>query len=92
MCQQCMDGGSHPKSHQVMRIYAPADDHSVSGLCTLGLKETLMFRLYQLEDDGDKIHDQITLGLRVYTKKHAPATVRGQLRHGKVLKWKRSES
>jgi hypothetical protein len=29
-----------------MRIYAPADDHSVSGLCTLGLKETLMFRLY----------------------------------------------
>ena len=30
----------------------------------------------------------LTLGLRVYTKLHAPANIRGQLRHGQGnIKW-----
>ena len=33
----------------------------------------------------------LTLGLRVYTKVHAPAKIRGQLRHGQGnIKWSKA--
>ena len=33
----------------------------------------------------------LTLGLRVYTKLHAPAKIRGQLRHGQGnIKWSKA--
>jgi len=34
------------------------------------------------EDDAE-----VVLGLRVYTHRDAPATIQGQLRHGRVLQW-----
>jgi hypothetical protein len=89
MCQTCMDGGSHATSHQVLRISNPADDHCVREAPCVTCSVDTEF-CSQKDDEGDKDKDAITLGLRVYTKKHAPATVRGQLRHGKVLKWKRT--
>jgi hypothetical protein len=84
-----MDGGSHATSHQVLRISDPAEDHSVRvDDCAMSSADAEFCS--QKDEEGDKDKDAITLGLRVYTKKHAPATVRGQLRHGKVLKWKRA--
>lgn len=31
--------------------------------------------------------DDVVLGLRVYTHRDAPATIAGQLRHGRVVTW-----
>ncbi|KDQ54805.1 hypothetical protein JAAARDRAFT_37910 [Jaapia argillacea MUCL 33604] len=35
--------------------------------------------------------DHVTLGLRVYTKREAPAIVKGQLRHGNILRWSKAK-
>ncbi|KAG8682839.1 hypothetical protein FRC09_016497, partial [Ceratobasidium sp. 395] len=51
-------------------------------------------------DDADKImndvaeveNDSLTLGLKVYTKGSAVATVAGQLRHGKMVEWKKKDT
>ncbi|KAF8516230.1 cysteine proteinase [Gautieria morchelliformis] len=42
--------------------------------------------LEEAESGGDD--DKVLVGLRVYTKSHAPVTISGQLRHGKLLSWK----
>ncbi|EIN13517.1 cysteine proteinase [Punctularia strigosozonata HHB-11173 SS5] len=39
-----------------------------------------------LEVPHDPLED-VVIGLKVYTKRTAPATIKGQLRHGKVLRW-----
>ncbi|KAG8686445.1 hypothetical protein FRC11_008951, partial [Ceratobasidium sp. 423] len=40
------------------------------------------------EDDSD---NEITLGLRVYTKSSTPVVVNGQLRHGSVIHWTKED-
>jgi hypothetical protein len=46
-------------------------------------------------DDNDIVHngnreDEVLLGIRVYTQRHAPAHIKGQLRRGRVLQWKKA--
>jgi len=38
-----------------------------------------------VEPDPD---NEVALGLRVYSKEECPSTIRGQLRHGQVIRWK----
>ena len=40
--------------------------------------------IQMVEDDTDSV----LLGLRVYTKKYAPVSIAGQLRHGHLVHWK----
>jgi hypothetical protein len=34
-----------------------------------------------------EVKDDLVLGLRVYTKADAPTAVKGQLRHGRMVRW-----
>ncbi|KAG8708426.1 hypothetical protein FRC11_006491, partial [Ceratobasidium sp. 423] len=51
------------------------------------------------EEDAKKLKDQlkegedntVTLGLRIYTKGESVVTISGQLRHGNILSWKRTD-
>ncbi|KDQ53941.1 hypothetical protein JAAARDRAFT_61029 [Jaapia argillacea MUCL 33604] len=46
---------------------------------------------YNLKDKIEGNENKITLGLRVYTKRDSPATVKGQLRHGTLLRWTKKQ-
>ncbi|KDQ53933.1 hypothetical protein JAAARDRAFT_38908 [Jaapia argillacea MUCL 33604] len=46
---------------------------------------------YGLKDKIEGNENKITLGLRVYTKRDSPATVKGQLRHGTLLRWTKKQ-
>jgi hypothetical protein len=104
MCERCMekvdrgeiDAGMsvgldvHTANHKLLRVSKPESRDYVSAATsrdTLALTDERWISTWQDLDGATE--NQITLGLRVYTKKHAPATVRGQLRHGKVLRWTR---
>ncbi|KAG9021533.1 hypothetical protein FRB95_001964 [Tulasnella sp. JGI-2019a] len=69
-CSDCMGKGLHPPDHKFIALTADADDELTRG---------------DAEEDRD-LGNQVTVGLRVYTKKDAPATVNGQLRTGKVIR------
>jgi hypothetical protein len=40
-----------------------------------------------LDGSPEGILNDVLLGLKVYTKRDSPATIKGQLRHGKTLRW-----
>ncbi|EIN09345.1 cysteine proteinase [Punctularia strigosozonata HHB-11173 SS5] len=71
MCQQCYGSGKHDPSHRVLRLDTSEDAQ----------KAALTY------DDQIDPNDKIVLGLKVYTKRDFPANIKGQLRHGTVLKW-----
>ncbi|KAG9022453.1 hypothetical protein FRB95_014777 [Tulasnella sp. JGI-2019a] len=69
-CSDCMEKGLHPPDHKFIALTADADDELTRG---------------DAEEDRD-VGNQLTVGLRVYTKKDAPATITGQLRNGTVIR------
>ncbi|KAG8994996.1 hypothetical protein FRB94_009526 [Tulasnella sp. JGI-2019a] len=69
-CPDCMKKGLHPPDHKFIALTADADDELTRG---------------DAEEDRDE-GNQLTIGLRVYTKKDAPTTITGQRRTGNVIR------
>lgn len=73
ICRACMDQEGHQHgSHITLRVDTAADANK--------LKDDVHGRSPHPEDY------EVTLGLRVYTKKEAPTIIGGQLRQGKILR------
>ncbi|THH14942.1 hypothetical protein EW146_g5464 [Bondarzewia mesenterica] len=73
ICQGCLDSGVHPQEHQLLRINvnvrAPPDAGSAP-------QPDTQSSLVSPADEKEEADDDITLGLRVYTKRTSTATVK----------------
>ncbi|KZT25342.1 cysteine proteinase [Neolentinus lepideus HHB14362 ss-1] len=73
ICQNCMNTQGHQRgSHITLRVNTATEARK--------LKDQVHGHATHPEDY------EVTLGLRVYTKKEAPATIKGQLRQGDILR------
>ncbi|KAG8887074.1 hypothetical protein FRB98_000601 [Tulasnella sp. 332] len=70
LCEGCHKSGGHNPNHVLMPVHFDVDDATVRG---------------DWEADGED-GNKVVIGLRVYTKRDAPATVSGQLRHGNTVR------
>lgn len=84
-----------PRLTQALRSYDLCADCITKGIHP---KDHTFMRVEQ-PSDMDKMQrtsmpgddDDVVLGLRVYTHRDAPATIAGQLRHGRVVTWSKEK-
>jgi len=73
LCSDCYNSGVAAKDH--------VQHHQ---MLAIALPEDAE-HVEEPEHDED---NELAIGLRVYTKKHCPTEIMGQLRHGKVIRWR----
>lgn len=81
LCEDCIASGAHNTDHTFLPIVTDADDTILSGDVS-PVADSPIRRLTaqtQVENDYD-LGNQVVIGLRVYTKREAPASVRSQRR------------
>jgi hypothetical protein len=86
-CQECIDAGMHPRSHKMLRIEKPEDTNKME--IQVSPPPLSPRRRANPSDVQRKQNsaDSVVLGFCVYSKRDAPAKIRGQLRHGRLLRW-----
>jgi hypothetical protein len=81
-----MTKGIHPADHHMLKIETPDQAQPMSdwvGAIVYQRGRILIFVI--------QAYVPLTLGLRIYTKLHAPTKIRGQLRHGQGnIKWSKA--
>ena len=84
LCAACAAKGAHPAEHSMLKIETPDLAQPTNDEVRTIVQQRGRILMLVVQDGTVPL----TLGLRVYTKLHAPANIRGQLRHGQGnIKW-----